>query len=264
MGAMFMLATSFNSDLGNWDVSRVIDMANLFNTARSFNSDISKWDVSSVTKMEVMFSHAKSFSADLSTWDVSSVVDVKYMFDGATSYNSNLCRWGENKLLYGDAATGIFVGSGCAYQDEPQEDTRGPFCGSSCLMQSTASEMGTTTPDNPRPSESPVPEVRSQASPSSNISIWYVSAVIVISGTAGGIIIIVGIRMLLANARRTNGTRVMIGRRHLSSSKLEISNMYPSNLALCSDSEDEFGFFEEDDDDFKGGWAFYGRSSRFI
>ena len=219
-----------------------------------------------MTKMEVMFSHATSFSADLSTWDVSSVVDMKYMFDGATSYNSNLCRWGENKLLYGgDAATGIFVGSGCAYQDDPQEDTRGPFCGSPCLMQSTVSEMG-TTPDNPRPhpSESQVPEVRSQASPSSNISIWYVSAVIVISGTAVGVIN-VGIRMLLANnARRTNGTRVMIGRRHHSSSELEISNMYPSNLAIYSDSEDEFGFFEEDDDDFKGEWAFYGRSSRFV
>ena len=41
--------------IGSWDVSRVTDMASLFQNKGSFDEDISGWDTSSVTTMNSMF-----------------------------------------------------------------------------------------------------------------------------------------------------------------------------------------------------------------
>ena len=53
--------SNWNVSRVSWDVSRVTDMASMFNEARSFNMDISNWDVSRVTNMHRMFYNAKSF-----------------------------------------------------------------------------------------------------------------------------------------------------------------------------------------------------------
>ena len=53
------------------------------------------------------------------------------MFDGATSFNQDLCACG-NKCQYDDAFD-IFANTGCTYQDDPQEDKKGPFCASDCI-----------------------------------------------------------------------------------------------------------------------------------
>ena len=79
--------------IGEWDVSSVTDMSNLFLDAKKFNGDISKWDVSRVTTMKNMFMGAEAFDGDLSKWDVSQVVDMTSMFSGAKSFTSDISMW---------------------------------------------------------------------------------------------------------------------------------------------------------------------------
>ncbi|WP_400255033.1 BspA family leucine-rich repeat surface protein [Spiroplasma endosymbiont of Cleonymus obscurus] len=51
-----------------------------FNGATSFNSNITNWNVSNVKSTFVMFANATSFNQDLSTWNVSKNL-FKIFFD---------------------------------------------------------------------------------------------------------------------------------------------------------------------------------------
>ena len=93
MADIFNGATEFNKDLSKWDLSRVTDMADMFHDAFSFNQDLSKWNVSAVTNMADMFHDASSFNQDLSKWDVSAVYDMSDMFHGSSSFNQDLSKW---------------------------------------------------------------------------------------------------------------------------------------------------------------------------
>ena len=142
MGYLFWGKETFNEDLSGWDVSRVTNMEHMFsnfggpiNIGTSFNGDISTWNVSLVTNMQYMFAGASSFNSDISNWDVSSVISMMGTFSKAQSFNQNLCAWGD-KFPYGDAV-GIFEGSGCTFQDDPQGSyKKGPFCASACRRAS--------------------------------------------------------------------------------------------------------------------------------
>ncbi|MCS4193549.1 surface protein [Salinibacter ruber] len=57
------------------DLAGVTSLRSMFEDATSFNGDIGDWDVSSVEDMRRMFFGAESFDQDLSGWDVTSVDD---------------------------------------------------------------------------------------------------------------------------------------------------------------------------------------------
>jgi len=76
--------------IGNWDVSRVTNMAGLFYEQISFNEDINNWDVSNVTNMSEMFYRCQSFDKPLNKWNVSNVTNMKGMFYRCNSFNQPL------------------------------------------------------------------------------------------------------------------------------------------------------------------------------
>jgi surface protein len=53
MGLMFQ-SSQFNQDIGNWNVSAVTTMQQMFNGAQSFNQDLSSWYIINVLNMNSM------------------------------------------------------------------------------------------------------------------------------------------------------------------------------------------------------------------
>ena len=93
MNNMFYNATTFDSNINNWDVSNVTDMSNMFSKASNFNQPLNKWDVSNVEDMESMFHDATNFNQDIGNWDVSNVEDMNNMFHTATNFNQDIGNW---------------------------------------------------------------------------------------------------------------------------------------------------------------------------
>ena len=69
--------------INNWNVSKVEDMAVMFENARYFNQRLNKWNVSNVTDMRCMFERAHSFNQPLNNWNVSNVENMLGMFHTA-------------------------------------------------------------------------------------------------------------------------------------------------------------------------------------
>ena len=84
---------SLHGPIGNWVVSGVTDMSQMFLRATFFLGDISKWDVSGAKDMSGMFNQAALFNGELSKWDVSSVIDMIDMFSQAPSFNTDISKW---------------------------------------------------------------------------------------------------------------------------------------------------------------------------
>ena len=93
MYAMFWNAASFNQSIAHWDVSNVSDFINTFTRATNFNQNIEDWNVSNGTTMRGMFSYASSFNQPLGNWDVSNVDNMNYVFYNAILFNQDISNW---------------------------------------------------------------------------------------------------------------------------------------------------------------------------
>ena len=102
--------SNFNEDIGNWDTSSVKSMKNMFAQNSAFNQDIGAWDTSKVTTMRFMFGQNTAFNQDIGRWDVSSVTDMVYAFNGASAFDQDIGAWDVSKVttmhraFYGAAA----------------------------------------------------------------------------------------------------------------------------------------------------------------
>jgi surface protein len=93
LGAGTRLPNRFNSDISSWDTSSVTSLQSTFRSATSFNQNIGSWDTSSVTSMNGMFFVASSFNQNIGSWDTSAVTDMNSMFSNATNFNQNIGSW---------------------------------------------------------------------------------------------------------------------------------------------------------------------------
>lgn len=93
MRDLFMGASAFNQNINDWNVSAVTDMGNLFKDASSFNQALNRWDVSSVIKMDNMFWNASLFNKSIKNWDVDSIEDMSQMFKSAAAFNQDIGNW---------------------------------------------------------------------------------------------------------------------------------------------------------------------------
>ncbi len=91
MAILFAGIYNFNKYIGDWNVSNVTDMLAMF-WETGFNQDISRWDVSHVKYMDMMFSFS-DFNQPIGGWNVSSVESMGYMFQGADSFNQPIGDW---------------------------------------------------------------------------------------------------------------------------------------------------------------------------
>ena len=121
MDELFKDRSTFNKNLGKWNLSNVTSVKGMFYGAASFNNgttsssavsapslmpqsnsalssvsaqpSLNDWDVSQVTDMAFMFTYAKAFDQSIGNWDVSQVTDMAYMFDVAYMFNQDISEW---------------------------------------------------------------------------------------------------------------------------------------------------------------------------
>jgi len=106
-----------------------VNISGAFASATSFNSDLSQWNFSATDAM-MMFSYAISFNSDLSQWQLdNNLANINSIFLGAKNFRQNLCSWGI-RLGPETSANNAFAETACPRQEVPNLTAvpPGPFC----------------------------------------------------------------------------------------------------------------------------------------
>ncbi|WP_371562380.1 BspA family leucine-rich repeat surface protein [Flavobacterium sp. Arc2] len=96
---LFASAVKFNQDITNWNVSRVTNMSGMFNNAQAFSQDISGWNVANVTDMNNMFNNTQVFNQNISGWNVGNVTNMSSMFRNADAFNLDISVWNVSNVM---------------------------------------------------------------------------------------------------------------------------------------------------------------------
>jgi surface protein len=88
-GNCFSLTEVKNMNL--WDTSNITTFYRTFYYASNFNTNISNWDTSKVNTMQEMFQgFAGKFNQPIGNWNTSSVNNMRSMFSGQANFNQNI------------------------------------------------------------------------------------------------------------------------------------------------------------------------------
>jgi surface protein len=102
MKQLFSGKTTFNADIGKWNVvtvSRMESMRYMFYNAKAFNQDIGGWNVARVANMEGMFQLAAALNTNIGSWNTARVANMALMFASATAFNANIGAWNTARVM---------------------------------------------------------------------------------------------------------------------------------------------------------------------
>jgi len=109
---------NFNQPLNDWDVSNVTNMSSMFSGCKSFNQPLNSWDVSNVISMNFMFRNCESFNQSLNNWEVFNINDVSHMFYNCKSFNQQPL----NNWYVSNVTDMSFMFSGCENFNQPLDN----------------------------------------------------------------------------------------------------------------------------------------------
>jgi surface protein len=124
--------------ISNWNVSKVTDISNIFSDCSSFNQPLDGWEFDELTTMNGAFSGCSSFNQPLENWNVYFIESFIWVFEGCSSFNQPLNGWTVSNALF---MSSMF--KGCSSFNQPLDgwdvskvtDMRSMFEGCSSFNQ---------------------------------------------------------------------------------------------------------------------------------